>query len=145
MSAPGARKEEGGSLLQSLQALLAEIPGLISDRVHLLALELRRARQALVQILGLLVLAGVLAATAWLALWVGLVAAAIAAGIHGFIIWIVVLGFNVLGVYFALKRIRVLARLLTLPATLRHMTVSPPAPDLSMTPKETSDGYPVHP
>ncbi len=135
-----------GSILESLQALLVELPGFVSDRVHLLALELQRARQALAQILGLLVLVGVLVGTAWLALWVGLAVAGIAAGLHWSVVWALVLGINLLGAWLALKRIQSLGKLLTLPATLRRMTVA--SPDVSvkaeevLPPKETPDGHP---
>lgn len=147
MSRQGAPTGKGGgSILESLQALLSELPGFVSDRVHLLALELQRARQALVQILGLFVLVGVLVGTAWLALWVGLVAAGIAAGLHWSIVWVLVLGINLLGAWLAVKRIQSLGKLLTLPATLRRMTVAPPDVSVKaeevLPPKEAPDGQP---
>jgi hypothetical protein len=55
--------------LTSLQGLLRELTGLVSDRVELLSLELQRAGQVLAQIVALIVGAAILGMTAWLALW----------------------------------------------------------------------------
>ena len=45
-ASPPADPDAGLSLLQLLRALLADLPGLFTDRVELLSLELRRARDA---------------------------------------------------------------------------------------------------
>ncbi|MGE5386645.1 MAG: hypothetical protein ACM3SV_12265 [Betaproteobacteria bacterium] len=150
MSRQGAPTgKEGSSILESIHALLVELPGFVSDRVHLLALELQRARRALAQILGLLVLVGVLVGTAWLALWIGLAAAGIAVGLHWSVVWALVLAINLLGAWLALKRIQVLGKLLTLPATLRRMTVAPPDVSVKasevLPPREMPDGHPKTP
>ena len=112
-------------LLAALRGLLAELPGLVSDRVHLLSLELKRASRALAQMLALVVAAAVLSVTAWFALWAALAAAAIQAGMPWGWVAVIVLALNLgaaaLAVLLALKQ----ARLLTLPATVRRLTVGP--------------------
>lgn len=111
-------------LLASMKGLLAELPGLVSDRVHLLSLELKRASRALAQMLALVVIAAVLAVTAWLALWAAIAAGLIQAGMPWGWAAFVVLGLNLgaaaLAAWLALKQ----ARLLTLPATVRRLTVA---------------------
>lgn len=123
---PGRAPDRPG-LAQLIKALLDDIPGLISDRVHLAALELKRARQALVQMVGLAAAAVIFLATAWLALWALLVACAVLYGLP----WIGVFGFilliNVAGSWFAIRRARTLADYLALPATVRRLSVAPPS------------------
>lgn len=120
---PAAGQAPG--LIAAARGLLAELPGLVSDRVHLLSLELKRASRALAQMLALVVAAAVLAVTAWFALWAALAAAAIQAGMPWGWVALIVLVLNVgaaaLAVSLAVKQ----ARLLTLPATVRRLTVGP--------------------
>lgn len=116
-----------GSFLQVVFDLLRELPGIVSDRVHLLTLELQRARGALGQMIVLGVAAALLALTAWFALWVGLALAAVAAGLAWGWILLLILALNIGGAWAAVARIRKLAVLLTLPATVRRLTVAPPA------------------
>ena len=78
---PEATPDEVVSLPKAIGALFADLPGLLTDRVHLLSLELRRASNALGQMVALGLLAAILFATAWLALWVGLAAAFLAVGL----------------------------------------------------------------
>lgn len=113
------------SFLHQVGDLLAEIPLLFSDRVNLLALELRRAGLALAQMVGLVVAAAVLLATAWLGLWAGIAAGLSKAGLGLGWIVLVVVGLNLAGAVWAGMRIQRLAPLLTLPATLRHLTLRP--------------------
>lgn len=115
------------SIWHTAQALWRDLPGLLSDRVHLLALELKRASQALALMIGLVVGAVVLAATAWLALWVGITAALLETGLAWGWVFLIVLVLNLGGAAFALLRARSLAHLLTLPATVRRLTVAPVA------------------
>lgn len=123
---PGRAPDRPG-LAQLLKALLEDVPGLISDRVHLAALELKRARQALVQMIGLAAAAVIFLATAWLALWALLIACAVIYGLP----WIGVFGFilliNLAGSWFAVRRARALADYLALPATVRRLSVAPPS------------------
>lgn len=104
-----------------------ELPGLISDRIELLSLELQRAGQVLAQIVALIVAAAILAVTAWLALWGGVMVALIGAGLHWAAASLIVLVINLGACGWAVARVRALAPLLHLPATRRHLTLSQPS------------------
>lgn len=123
-----ARSGEGEGLLQMLRSLLADLPGLVSDRVHLLALELRRAGLALGKMVALGVAAAMFGVTAWLALWIGLAAAAIEFGMPWGWAWALVLALNLAGAFVAVKWALALVELLKLPATMRRFTVPAPPP-----------------
>lgn len=133
-AARNARADAGRAPALSLPALLREIvgelPGLVSDRVLLLSLEVRRAGLALAQIVALVVAVGVLAVTAWIALWVGVAAALMASGLG--LGWTVasVIGLNLVAAALALQRVRRLAPLLALPATVRRLTLPAPPPSV---------------
>lgn len=113
------------SLLQTLKGLWQELPGLVSDRVELLSLELHRAGLALAQIAALVVAAAILGVTAWLVLWGMVVALLVMAGLH----WLAALGLallaNLLAAWWAVARVRKLLPALKLPATRRHLMISP--------------------
>ena len=130
-------------LLGTLQGLLRELPGLVSDRVELLSLELQRAGQVLAQIVALVVAAAILGVTAWLALWSGVLIALIAVGLHWALASLIVLLVNLVACWAAVARVRALAPLLQLPATRRHLTVSAapagPAPDAGLFPTTPHD------
>lgn len=134
----------GGSVLQMLQALWLDLPGLVSDRVHLLSLELKRAGGALALMLGLVIGAAVLAATAWLALWVGITAALLEWGLAWGWAFLIVLLLNVGGAAFALLRAKSLAHLLTLPATVRRLTVAPTMVANALRPASEPTAAPVY-
>jgi hypothetical protein len=121
---PQAAPDEVLSLPKAVGALFADLPGLLTDRVHLLALELRRAGSALGQMVALGLLAAILFATAWIALWVGLAAAFLAVGLAWPWVVLLVLFINLSAAVWALVRVKALAPLLTLPATLRRLTDS---------------------
>lgn len=112
-------------MIAALRGLLRELPGLVSDRVELLSLELQRAGQVLAQIVALIVAAAILGVTAWLALWGGVVLALIAIGLHWAVASLIVLCINLVACWAAVARVRTLAPLLRLPATRRHLTLSP--------------------
>jgi hypothetical protein len=112
------------SLPRALGELLADLPGLLTDRVHLLALELRRASGALGQMVALGLLAAILFATAWLTLWAGLVAGFVSLGLFWPWAVLIVLVVNLAAAVWALMRVKALAPLLALPATLRRLTDS---------------------
>jgi hypothetical protein len=116
------------SLLDNVKQLLRELPGLVSDRVHLLALELKRSGLALAQMVGLVVAAGVLLCTAWLALWTGIGIALVQAGVAWGWTLLLILLLNLGAAWLAVKRALALARFLALPATLRRLTLSAPVP-----------------
>ncbi len=123
-AAPNPNTNEGTlSLLQALHALLSELPGLVSDRVNLFALELSRATQALAHIVVLALCALVLGTTAWLALCGGLALAALHAGVHWGVVVALVVVVNAALAYGAIRRALALTSLLHLTATLRHLTV----------------------
>lgn len=120
-----AQRAAPPSLRRQLQALWRELPGLLSDRVELLSLELQRAGQSLAEIVVLLVGVAVLGVTAWLVLWAALIALLVSLGLH--LLWALLLAIaiNGLGVVLALQRVRRLLPRLKLPATRRHLMVSP--------------------
>ncbi|WP_157267769.1 phage holin family protein [Azohydromonas aeria] len=116
------------SLLDNVKQLLRDLPGLVSDRVHLLALELKRSGLALAQMVGLVVAAGVLLCTAWLALWTGIGIALVEAGLAWGWTLVLILLLNLGAAWLAIKRVLALARFLALPATMRRLTLSTPTP-----------------
>ena len=121
---PEATPDEVVSLPKAIGALFADLPGLLSDRVHLLSLELRRASNALGQMVALALLAAILFATAWTALWVGLALAFVAVGLAWPWIVLLVLFVNITAAVWAILRVKALAPLLALPATLRRLSDS---------------------
>jgi len=121
---PEATPDEVVSLPKAIGALFADLPGLLTDRVHLLALELRRASAALGQMVALGLLAAILFATAWITLWVGLAAAFLAVGLAWPWIVLLVLFVNLAAAVWAMLRVKALAPLLALPATLRRLSDS---------------------
>ena len=125
---PEATPDEVVSLPKAVGALFADLPGLLTDRVHLLSLELRRASNALGQMVALGLLAAILFATAWITLWVGLAAAFLAVGLAWPWIVLLVLFINLAAAIWALMRVKALAPLLALPATLRRLTDSDALP-----------------
>jgi hypothetical protein len=114
-----------GSTLHALRDLARELPGLVSDRVQLLALELRRAGQAVAQMVVLTVAAAVLLVTAWLALWAGLAVGAVQAGIPWGWALVVVVLVNAVAALLAFRRALRLADRVALPATVRRLTLGP--------------------
>ena len=108
-------------LWATAQALLRELPALLSDRVELLTLELERAGRALAQIVVLLLVAVLLAVTAWLALWGVVVGGLMAAGLHWAAALLAVLLLNAVVAVWAVARLRKLLPHVGLPATRRHL------------------------
>lgn len=109
-------------LLQQLRDLWHELPGLVSDRVELLSLELQRATQSLVEIAVLLVAVAVLGVTAWLLLWAVLISVMVGLGLQ--LPWALVLTIAINGIVIvlALQRVR---GLLPLSATRRRLMAAP--------------------
>jgi uncharacterized membrane protein YqjE len=122
---PTIKPPGAASMLELLKSIWQEVPGLLSDRVELLSLELERARSALLQILALTVAAGVLGVTSWLLLWAGAIFGLLALGLD--ILWtlLLVLVVNVVATLWVIARARALFPRLGLPATRRHLTVKP--------------------
>ena len=119
-----SREGPSQSLPKAVSALFADLPGLLTDRVHLLALELRRASGALGEMVALGLLAAILFATAWFTLWVGFAVAMIALGLAWPWVVLLVLFVNLSAAAWAMLRVKALAPLLALPATLRRLTDS---------------------
>jgi uncharacterized membrane protein YqjE len=107
-----------------VRRLLHELPGLVSDRVHLFGLELRRAGRSLAGLLIWSLVAGLCMATAWLALCGGAVLGLLRAGIAWPVVMLIVVGVNLLLAAWGGWRASVLAGELRLPATMRQLTVS---------------------
>lgn len=136
--AGGAPAGSGGeaateSLIDILQSLLRELPGLVSDRVELFTLELARAGAALGRLVGWLVAIAIVGVTAWLALWAALVAGLVQLGLHWTLAVLLVAVVNLAAVGVGVQQVRRLAGQLSLPATRRHLTrfgaaALPPAP-----------------
>ncbi len=116
------------SFLGALGALVANLPGLFSDRVDLLSLELQRAGLALVHLLLWGVTAAMLLLTSWLGLWAVLAAAAVQAGMPWPGAVLGVAAINLLAAWAAITAARRLAPRLGLPMTRRHLDLSGDAP-----------------
>jgi hypothetical protein len=147
--ADGTRSEAPGgesaarteSFIDALHSLLQELPGLVSDRVELFALELGRAGSALARIVAWVVAIAILGVTAWLALWAGVVIALVGLGLHWTLALLPVLLINLVAVMLALKRVQYLVTRLSLPATRRHLTLSPRATPPSASAPNPHDGH----
>lgn len=122
---PAGAAAKPESLIQVAMSLWRELPGLVSDRVELLSLELRRAGIALAQIVVLIVAAAILGVTAWLVLWGSIVVMLTALGLHLGWALLAALLFNLLAAAVAVMRVRTLLPRLQLPATRRHLVLSP--------------------
>ena len=107
--------------VRSLQDLLAVLPGLLSDRLELLALELHHAGRSLVQIMALVLATAILVTTAWFVLCGGLSMALVAQGLSWPLALLAVLPVNLVLAWAAMSRVRGLLANLGLPATRRHL------------------------
>jgi hypothetical protein len=117
-------EDEALSLPKLAAALLNDLPGLLTDRIRLLSLEMRRAMSALAQIVVLGLLAAILCATAWVGLWAGITAALVEAGLGWPWACALVVFLNLAAAVWAGLRAIALAPLLALPATLRRLSDS---------------------
>jgi uncharacterized membrane protein YqjE len=118
-----AADDSAGPLHTRLRALLGALSGMVGDRVLLFSLELQLAGKAFALILILLAGAAVAALTAWIALWLALAAWIMHNGWGWGWAALVVIAVNAAGAAFGVLKARSLFKLLTLPATLRHLTV----------------------
>ena len=115
MPGPGSQPEPV-PLLQQLKELWQELPGLVSDRVELLSLELQRATQSLIEIVALLVGVAVLGVTVWLLLWAALIGLMVTAGLALHWALLVAIVVNTVVIVLALQRVRGLLPALRLSA-----------------------------
>lgn len=122
----GGFADRAAALPAGVQRLLQDAAGAVSARVHLLALELRRARDVLPRIIALLVLAAVVALTAWLAFWAGLAMVLVDAGWPPAWTLAAIVAVNALLAGLLAWRAVAMVPLLALPATLHHLTVGRP-------------------
>ncbi len=131
-----ADTHEDVALADTLRELMDELPGLIGDRLRLLALELRAARTALVGLVAMAAVALLLWLGAWLLLCMALVAWLVQQGASWPVAVLTVALANVSGAVFASWM--AIARLprLTLPGTMRHLTLAGrPPPEVSDPPQ----------
>lgn len=106
--------------LGDLQGLAQAARGMFQSRALLLVLELERARHGLINLMVLLVVAAIAGATAWLALWAGLIALAVHLGLA--LPWACagVLVINLLLLGWVASAMKSLAPLMSLPASRRQ-------------------------
>ena len=121
---------------RTLQDLVVELPGLVSDRLELLALELHRAGRSMVQIMTLVLATAMLGTTAWLALCGGLGLTLVALGSSWPLALLAVLLVNLALAWAAVSRVRRLLANLGLPASRRHLVFGADAADAA--------GVPLH-
>ena len=135
------RKAVQQGWIEALRSIWQELPGLVSDRVDLLALEVRRAGRALAQMVAMVVAVAILGVTAWLALWAGIAVGLVELGLHWSLSLLLVLALNTVTAVLAVMRLRSLLPLLRLPATRRHLapgrTTEPAAPAAPAAPPAT--------
>lgn len=106
--------------LGDVQGLAQAARGMFQSRALLLVLELERARHGLVSLMLLLVVAAIAGATAWFALWAGLIALAVHLGLA--LPWACagVLVINLLLLGWVAAAMKSLAPLMSLPASRRQ-------------------------
>lgn len=102
-------------------ALIADLREAFRGRVKLFSLELKQAAGALGQMVALGLLAAFMAHAAWFAIVIGLTWAAIDAGAPWWVAFIVVVLIHLGIAAWAGLRLMRLARLLSMPATMRHL------------------------
>lgn len=104
-----------------LQDLARALPGLVTDRLELLALELDRAGRSITQIMLLALLATILGVTAWVALCGAVALALVALGMSWPLATLAISVVNLLLAGTVLVRIGRLTAMVGLPATRRHL------------------------
>jgi len=131
-------------LLEQAQALWRELPGLVSDRVELLVLELKRAGGALARMLVMGVAAILLAMTAWGLFWALVVSLLVQSGLALWGALFIALVVNAAAAAGLAWRLKALLPRLDLPATRRHLQFTP-SPLPSTTPPPHNDRAPIKP
>src|SRR5690606_3858449 len=97
---------------------------LLSDRLELFSLELRRAGKSLATMIVLGLAAALLLVTAWAVFWIGFAATLMHFGLAWGWTLLIVLALNIGGAVLALLKARALVGNLTLPATQRHLSLA---------------------
>lgn len=116
---------DGDSLTDLATRLLADLPGLVTDRVRLLALEAQRAGIAAARLLAVVVAAGVLLTTAWLAVWAGIAWGLAQWGLAWGWIALLIIVVNLGAVAYLVGMAKRLLRQVSLPATVRRLMPAP--------------------
>lgn len=111
----------GQPWVRTFQDLVAVVPGVVGDRLELLALELQRASRGMMQIAALVLATAMLGATAWLALCTGIALMVVGLGLSWPWALLAVLVINLALAWAALSRVRHLIASVGLPATRRHL------------------------
>lgn len=111
-------------LTAAVRGLVDEAPGLISDRVHLLALELKRARHVLVMLCALGALAALFAACGWFLLCAALVGWIVSLGLGWPVATVIVAAVNLIAAAVAARQLVARVPLLAFPATFRRLTIA---------------------
>ncbi|WP_431103832.1 hypothetical protein [Roseateles noduli] len=138
-SPSGGVPPTGAGWFGDLQGMARAARGMLSGRLLLLALELRRARHGLVSLAILGVIAAIAGATGWLALWAMLVALAVHFGLSWPWAFAGVLVINLLLLVWVVAAMKALTPMLALPASRRQfhwlfndpMDPEEPSPDAS--------------
>lgn len=116
------------SLRDAATELFESLRSAVTTRLHLAAIEGRRARDALVRIAVLGVIAALLGISGWLvAVW-GVTWGLIALGLQPWVAIVVVVAANVIGALACVLAMKRLANRLSFPATMRHLRASPLEP-----------------
>ena len=126
------------SLVGSALILLDELRVALQDRALLLSLELRQAGLAVTQMVMLAVMVALLLASAWFALMVGMFMAGASFGLHWSLALALVFGVNAVAAAALWWKVRALTETLMLPATVRTLRSTRPAPPIEA--KGSGDG-----
>lgn len=109
------------STLDTLRGIWRDVPGLFSDRVELLSLELHRAGLAFLQIVMLGFALAALGLTAWLLVWILVIAGLVNAGMSLAVALLGALALHMLLGFCLARKLKKLLPMLGLPATRRHL------------------------
>lgn len=120
-SAPGFEGARAPSLLDIGQQLFDDLRGALQARAHLFALEAQRAGLALVLMAVYGVVAALLLVTAWFCVWTLLIVIAVNLGAPLWLVLLVALLLSVGVAWLLIKMVRVEARYLLFPASVRHI------------------------
>jgi hypothetical protein len=102
-------------------ALVADVRLAVQGRIQLFSLELKRAGGALGWVVAYGLVAAFMAHAAWFVLIIGLSWTAVEMGAPGWAVMLVVLAVHLAIAGFAVLRILKLVKVLSMPATMRHL------------------------
>ncbi|MBA4263955.1 MAG: hypothetical protein C0453_02640 [Comamonadaceae bacterium] len=119
------------SIVDTFKGILRELPGLLSDRIELLSVELHRAGLALLHVVMLGMAVAVIGMTAWFMLWVLFIAGLAMLGLHWITALLIGLIVQLALLVWVVHRVKALLPLLQLPATRRRLMFSPASANAS--------------